>query len=347
MSESVSAGNASSVSANSGSADVTPSTGHQNAQAQSSQGHTQNQGKEIIPTHGSKDAAKASEAKKPASQTDSGQDEFEEIALGSVKGKVPKAIAQAIKNFERGFQSKAQKAAEMEKMVSLAKENPREFFKQTGKNIHEFAEQVLADRFEELTMSPEQKQAREEKAELERLRAVDKASKQDLIKQLEMLGDQIPKDIEKYPKEEIQRYVEHRRQQYQQSTSELDNEIGQAFTESGHTPDKYTVAKVAFELSSAFKQGKNLSAKEALARVTKGADDGLRERLSKMDGKRIHELLGDNIIDLIRKHDLERVTEQSASQFGQPNQGQGSTPSSQGTKKEYLNQAEWRKRMGL
>jgi hypothetical protein len=326
---------------------VTPGTGSVNASKTQSQHETQSQsGKEIIPTHGSKEPAKADKTTKEPNQS---SEEFEEIALGSVKGKVPKQIADAIKNFERGFQSKAQKAAQMEKLVTLGKENPKEFLKQTGINIHEFAETILAERFEEMQMTPEQKQQREEKAELERLRSIDRASKQELIEQLKQLGDQIPQDIEKYPKEEIQRYVQHRQAQYRQEAEGLDQEIGQAFSESGLPADKYTLAKVAFEISSAAKQGKNLSAKEALARVSQGYYEGTREHFSKMDGKRIHELLGDAVLDKIRKYDLERVTTQAASQFGQnQTQGQGQNPSSQnGQPKKQLNQAEWRKAMGI
>lgn len=291
--------------------------------------------------------AESANAKTSENTKESAESEFEEVKLGSIQGKVPKAIAQAIKNLERGFQTKAQEAANQKKLIALAKQNPKEFLKQTGMDPYDFAESTLAEKYEEMSLTPEQKAAKERDAKLNKYEQADKQSKQKLISQLKQFGDVIPENIETYSKEEIAEYVQHRSEQYKKETENLDHEIGQAFSESGLPADKYTLAKVAFEIASAARQNKNLSAKEALAKVTKGYYDGTREHFSKMDGKRIHEMLGEDVIEKIRKHDLERVNENAAFKIGQQN-GQGSNSSSQDNKsKQVLNEVEWRKAMGL
>jgi hypothetical protein len=270
-------------------------------------------------------------------------DDFEELKIGQIKAKVPKAVAEAVKNLERGFQTKAQKAAQAEKLLQLAQENPKEFYKRTGKDPYAFAEQWLAEKYEEMSMPQEVKDLRDTKAELEKYKSAESQSKKQLVDQLKQLGDHIPENIEQYSKEEIAEYVQHRKQEYQREADSLDHEIGKAFQESGLPPDKYTLAKVAFELATAARQKKQLSAKDALAKVVAGYDEGTRERFGKMDGKRIHELLGEDVLEKIRKYDLEKLTQRDASKIGQQHNGSGSTTASQGTPKKYLNELEWRK----
>lgn len=272
-------------------------------------------------------------------------EEFEEIKVGSVSGKVPKQIAAMIKNLERGFQTKAQEAASKEKLLSLARENPKEFYKQTGKDVYDFAEEVLAEKYELMNMSEEQrelKRLKEEKAEREKHET---ASKQQVLDALKEFGP-IPKGAENATRDELIQYYNHQKQVYANTQSSLDAELGAAFKESGLAADRHLIAKVAFEMSSAIKRGKSLSAKEAIAKVSNEYYSGAKQTFGNMDVKRIHEIFGDEFLEKVRKYDLEQVTSKAASHFGQSSQSPGPKPASEEPKK-FLNQSEWRKAMGI
>lgn len=274
------------------------------------------------------------------------ESEYDEVKIGSVSGKVPKQIAEAIKNLERGFQSKAQKAAQMEKLVGLAQSNPKEFWKTTGQDPYEFAENLLAEKYEMMQMSPEQRRLKELEARVKEQDDRETSSKNQILNELKKYGE-IPQGAEKASKEELLQYLRHQENQYSNEMKSLDQQIGEAFRDSGLFPDKYVIAKVAFEMSSALKRGKNLTAKEAVARVNQDFFGGVKNLFQNMDVKRIHEVLGDDFLEKLRKYDLEQVTASAASRLGQNQFGQAKQASSQEPKKKYLNEIEWRKAMGL
>lgn len=278
--------------------------------------------------------------------TESDQDsDFEEIKVGSVSGKVPKQIAAMIKNLERGFQSKAQEAASKEKLLSLAKENPKEFYKQTGKDIEGFAEEILAEKYELMNMDPRDRELKEYKQREAERNAAENASKQEVIEALKQFGP-IPEGAEKASKEELIQYYKHQQKVHAQTQAQLDQELGNAFKESGLSPDRHLLAKVAFEMRSALAKNKSLSAKDAVAKVTGEYNEGMKLTLSKMEIKKFHELVGDEFLDKIRKYDLDQVTANAASKFGQSNNSPGQRSASESPKKE-VNQFEWRKVMGI
>jgi hypothetical protein len=349
MSESVSAGQSAANSSSSnqttnangsqgaGATNASKTTSNTSSQAQAGKGYNVLTGESSTSQAGAQNATPAKNTNEPA------ESEFEEVKLGSAKGKVSRELAKTIKDLEKGFQTKAQEAASLKKLFDTASQNPREFFKQTGKDAAAFAEEILAEKYEQMNMSPEQKELMQTKEELNKYKSVETQVRDQAKETLKSLGDDIPKELDTASIEDVKRYIEHRKEVYQRSEHSLANEIGQAFTEMGSPADKHTFAKVAFEISSAAKQGNNLSAKDALAKVMQGYVEGNRERYSKMDGKRIHEELGDQVLDIIRKYDLEKINSRASSQFGQ-NQGQGASTSSQGNKpKKVLNELEWRK----
>jgi hypothetical protein len=291
--------------------------------------------------------AEATENKTTASKAtdNNAETDFEEIKVGSVTGKVPKQIAAMIKNLERGFQSKAQEAASKEKLLSLAKENPKEFYKQTGKDVYEFAEEVLAEKYELMNMDPRDRELKEYKQKEAERNAAENASKQEVIEALKQFGP-IPEGAEKASKEELIQYYKHQQKVHAQTQVQLDQELGNAFKESGLSPDRHLLAKVAFEMRSALAKNKSLSAKDAVAKVTNEYNDGMKLTVSKMEAKKIHELFGDEFLDKIRKYDLDQVTANAASKFGQSNNSPGQRSASESPKKE-VNQFEWRKVMGI
>lgn len=290
----------------------------------------------------SQDTGSNDTSKKQAAPADA---DYDDIKIGSVSGRVPKQIAEAIKNLERGFQTKAQEAASKSKLLSLAESNPKEFYKQTGKDPYEFAERMMLEKFENDSMSPEQKRMRELEARNKEYESKEMASKQEIISELKKFGD-IPEGLEKRSREEILRYLERQQGVHENAKQGLDQEIGDAFKESGLPPDRFIISKVAFEMSSALKRGKNLTAKEALNKVNQEYFGGVKNLFGKMDVKRIHEVVGDEFFERLRKYDLDQVTANAASKLGQNfqnNQGQTRVSSPEPQKK-YLSETEWRKK---
>ena len=266
---------------------------------------------------------------------------LEEIKIGSVSARVSKEIAQAVKNLERGFQTKAQEAANTKKLLSLAENNPKEFYKQTGKDPYEYAESLLAEKYAEMQMTPEQRRLKELEQWKSEKEQSENSSKKEVIEALKEFGP-LPEGAENATREQLIRYYQQQKQVYYREAQTLDQDIGNAFKESGLAPDKHLLAKVAFEMSSALKRGKSLQAKDAIAKVKAEYYSGAKQTFGKMDAKSIHEALGDEFLDKIRKYDLEQVTAQAASRLGQNQYGQGNQkPSSQEPQKKFLTETEW------
>lgn len=311
--------------------------GATSAGSSSSTSATPNSPNQVASSEGS---AGANEKK---TQNQSQTEEFAEIKLGSVQGKVPKQIAEAIKNYEKGFHTKAQQAAQLEKLVELGKKDPKNFFKQTGLDIYEFAESVLAEKFEEMQMTPEQKKLRELEQWKQEKENSEMSSKREVLEALKEFGP-LPEGAEKASKDQLEAYLQRQKETYQKEWSTLDQQIGEAFKSSGIPADKYVIAKVAFEMSSALKRGKNLTAQEAVEKVKGEFFGGVKNLFGQMEVKNIHDLLGGEFLDKLRKYDLDSVTAQAAQKIGQQSFGQVNKTSSQDNSKKYLTESEWRKK---
>lgn len=280
-------------------------------------------------------------------------EDFEEIALGSTKGKVPKAIAKAIKDFERGAQSKFEESAkirkqfqEQQKMLELFNENPSEFFKMHGKNAEEYAEELLAEKYRVMQMSPEQREAMELRKQVEQMKAHEVQSKQGVISEIkDLLGAEAPKDLEKYPKEELQAFLQHQQQEFQNQQQGLEKEFLEAWKESGLPKHKYFGSLMAFTMLNHQKAtGGTLQANEAAAKVKGDFLRNVREVVQQMDPKGIQELLGQDVLTKLRQSDIERVTGQAPASL---NHNRPASDAASGSPKKYLNQTEWRKVMGI
>lgn len=333
MSES-SAGGTSTGSASSSTAGATAAT----TQATSSETTGLNQqgtaGKEQV-----SQAAKKTQASPAPSES-----EFEEVALGSTKGKASKEIAQTIKALEKGFQSKSQELAQKNKLMSLAKENPKEFFKQTGVDAYEFAEKLLAEKYEQMQMSPEQRELMELKAEKAQREQQEQASKQEILSEIKKFV-QLPEGAEKASKEELVQFLNHQKQTYQKVQNQIETEFVEAL-KAENLPAKearYLLAKASFEMSSALKQGKSLTPKQAIAKVKGEFIGSTRELFGAMSDEQLHQALEDGLFDRIQKFQLNRLTASAASKFGTQNQGQAqaSTPP---VKQKPMNEIEWRRK---
>lgn len=228
------------------------------------------------------------------------QEEMEEIALGSVKGKVPKQLAKAIKDYERGIQGKFQETAKMRKEAEeLLKADEMELIKRKGKDPYEWAEELIARKIEELSMSPEQRRAAEAEKRLAEY-----------------------EERERLQREEMERQEYSRREQtYMQ---QLDTEIAEAFKESGLPKHQFYVQQMAAEMLSASKRGEELSAKEAAAKVKGRTNGHIKELIGQLSPESVEELLGPEILKKIREYEVKKVTANAA-----PTLDSGKRPTSQ------------------
>lgn len=277
----------------------------------------------------------------------SADDGFEEVTLGSVKGKVPKEIAAALKNLERGFHSKAKEAANAGKLAQLAKENPEAFFQQTGKDPYEFAEALLAKKYELMQKTPEQRRLHELEQQEEQRKNQETASRNEIIDAIRADFGFVPPGAENATKDQLINYYRRMEHSTNQTKVALDTEIGEAFKSSGLPKSKQLLAKVAFEMSSALKRKSSLTAADAVAKVSKEYFEGAKETFGTMDVQRIREIFGDEFLDKIRKYDLDQVTGNAALRLGQNNQGHVNTSSQTEKPKVQMNELQWRKHMGL
>jgi hypothetical protein len=270
--------------------------------------------------------------------------DFEEIKLGSISGKVPKKLAEAVKAMERGFQTKAQKAAQLEKLIELAQNNPKEFYSKNGKDPYSLAEELLAEKYEMMTMTPEQRKI----AELEQWKSnqekIDRQSKSEIVDQLkEFYPEMKDEEFYSHPREKLVEALTFKRAQEEQVHQNLQKEIIDAWKESGLPKHKYFAALMSFTMLNHQRATKTpLQASQAAARVKQDFMNSSREIADQMDAKAILEWLGDSNIKKVREHLVEQVTGKPISPTNQNN-----GPANAASPKKQLNEFEWRKAMGL
>lgn len=252
-----------------------------------------------------------------------GEGDMDAIVVMKVNGKEERmTVREAMKRSQLASAShqKMQEAAKMAKqaqqLVHLLQNDPAALFREFGKDPAEFAEMILAQKYEQAQMTPEQKELAELREERKRWQEAQENQKKSVAEQ-------------------------RRAQLAQQTMTSLDTEIGEAFKESGLPKDKFLVSQIAAELLAASKQKIPLTAREAAAKVKARWESSNRAVFEGMDAQAIQNLLGPKALKILSDFELKKVTEQSASQFGQ--QGQ-STYQSGGApaKSNVVNEAGWR-----
>lgn len=256
---------------------------------------------------------------KPQAKEDDGT---EEIKIGSIKAKVPKELAQAVKNLERGFHMKAQelakekqKEAQRAQLKEQVKANPalvkRILTEEFGVDPEEFSEMTLREKLEMLEMTPEQR----------KLRELEEKNKTYEEKERER--------EEKAKKDREDREVGQIRQA-------LDKAITDAWKDSGLPPEPFYVKMIAATVKDSIhyvRQGKlekPLTPKQAATIVKRNWENSNRNVIHGLDPKGIYDLLGEEKFNQLREWDLKRVTSKApGSQSHRP----GSAPASSETKK--------------
>jgi hypothetical protein len=319
-----------------GSSDATPGAGTADTAASSQDRNTTSQQVSGQPhkLQTQQDRATQTQSQQKPAAEQLTQEELEEIALGSVKAKVPKNLAKAIKDFERGAQSRMSEAAQarkvaqsQERLLSLLNSDPdafaAEYSRMTGKkfDFDEFAEERLARKYDLQQMTQEQRENLALKEKLQNIEKMDLAAKSGVINGIkELLGPDAPPNLEKYPKEELQRFLQNKMQVFEKTRQDLNDEVVNAWKETGLPKNKYFGSLMAYRMMSHQKRtGQPLQASEA-ARTVKGEFvSAVKEIVAQMDPQGIQDLLGADVMAKVRKADIDRVTGKSASNFGTQN----------------------------
>ena len=262
---------------------------------------------------------KQTEAVKAAEVRRLGEQDFDALVVVKINGETQEMTvreALKLKQLEGASHKKMQEASKLvkqvETIITMAKNDPKKFLRETGIDPYDFAESTLAEKFEMMNLSPEQRELMELKKE--------KAER---------------KEAEEHEKSE--REKEYLSKTESEEMGKLDQEIGEAFKNSGLPNSKYYVAQMAARMLSASKQGKNLTAKDAALKVKEEFVTASQEIFGKMDAEAIYNALGNDVMKKIRAFDVKRVTGNSASQ---QKQNPGTKPASEA--KSFRNEHEWR-----
>lgn len=257
-----------------------------------------------------------------------GEQDMDALTEIKVNGKTEKVtVREAIKRAQLASASHekmqqaakiAKQAQQMQQLLELAEKNPAEFFKMRGKSFDQIAEEALAKRFELAQMSPEQRELIETRQQLEAMRAE-------------------RENAQKEFKSHQERVVS------QQVQQKLDQEIGEAFSQSSLPKEPFYVAQIAAEMLRAEKLGQSLTAKDAADRVKSRWASSNRTILEGMDAKAILDFLGPKVQKALSDYELKRVTEESASQFSTgPASRPVSTANGKGNQPKVLNEFQYR-----
>lgn len=294
---------------------------------QSNQAGTQGQGAKGSEQSNAKGQAQAAQGKE---QTPSqAQEEFEEIKLGSVSGRVPKALAQTIKQLQKGFTTSSQEAAAFRQILGNAspqqiaqlandKERFAEYlFQRTGIDPDQYSQARLARMLEKQMMSPEQRKAAEQ-------------------------ADKEREELAQLRREKAERDKEHQSAQERQMDQSLRNEIFTAWKDSGLPPDPEFGAWIAAEMARADAQKINLSAKEAASKIRTKFDALVRRIAPSLNPEQLEALLGSESLSKWREFDVSRITKQQAPQAGSPKAPRPPESSGASKPKKMMSEKEYR-----
>ena len=162
---------------------------------------------------------------------------------------------------------------EAEQVLRIFKENPREAFKILGHDARKFAEQLINDDLNEALMSPQEREMRDMKRELETRRGAERAQK------------------EAWEKEQQDR-------QLAQHAEAIQNDIISTLETSGLPKTNYTVGRIVYYMQSALQQGYNVSPRDVISYVKDDYVNDIKSMIGGANEDAIEAFLGS---DLVRK----------------------------------------------
>lgn len=125
----------------------------------------------------------------------------------------------------------------------------------------------------------------------------------------------------------------------------LDVEISDALKDSGLPKTPKIVARMAELMERDLRLGLNRPAKELVRYIQKEVVTGQKELVSALDGEKLLEFLGDDVVKKIRAFDAKKAKEHPAALKPVPRAG-GPVPRNGAPSRKAMSEAEWRKTFG-
>lgn len=231
------------------------------------------------------------------------QEYMDHLVTVKVDGKEQKMpLKEAIKlsQLEKASQKRLQEAAQIrrelqerqmreQELHQLAKTDFEKFAKTFGIDAKQIAVDYLARQYDLENMNPAERRAMELEQQLKEKEAAE-AERAEREKQFK-----------------IQRLEQHHRQ-------EFDRTLGEALMGSGLPKNKLFVQRAAAKMLESIERVKAgmeetpLQARDAVAKVKEDWLSDVKDTLSTLDAKAIHDLLGEQVLEKIRQYDISRVS---------------------------------------
>lgn len=251
-------------------------------------------------------------------------EEFEEIKLGGAQGKVPKQLATAIKELERGMQARFQEAATIKKQFNdfaqAAKANPDLFFKQFGVDPDQYTQARLAQKLQREMMSPDQRKSLELEEENRRLKADNETRAQ-------------------------QEKVQRERVEYEQADRQNKTQMLDSWKKSGLPEDPRFLSWMAATMRAAVLQQKPLTWDQVADIVKRDYWAHSKRTVSSLTPQQLEEYLGPDALKKWREFDVARVANPTAQASNSPGQGRPAAKAasqSKNAKKPALTESQWK-----
>ena len=206
--------------------------------------------------------------------------EFDASNEDRIKAEVQKGLAAQEK-----FQQSAKIQKQAEQFINMLQTNPEAVLSHPslGINLREFAENYLYKQLKAEQMSPEERQAKTEKEELERYRAERAEAK----------------------KQEEAQKMEQLKEQYRQDYA---NKFQQALEKTGIPKNDWSIKRMADYMREAIRRGhSNITPEDVAPMVREDWLGAQRELLSSLDGEKLIEMVGKDTAEKIRKYHIEQV----------------------------------------
>lgn len=235
------------------------------------------------------------ESSKPAKRKISQEQLDDEVEL-KINGKVERmSLKEALNLVSLGkashqkFEEASKKEKELSqkiKLLELAEKNPREYYRQTGKmpDLEKLAEDILAEKYKRQAMSEEQRRALDLEEENKKLK-------------------------EEFENQEKQRQAQIFQQIEQQEIQRLDQEIGEAWKESGLPNDPYFATQIVYLMKASRNSQNPLTAKQAASIVSNKIQGDLSQMIEKMDAQSVLKLFGEKALKKVREFDIGRLSQ--------------------------------------
>lgn len=225
---------------------------------------------------------------------------------------------QTRKASDEKFREAAMSKKQAEEFINLLRTNPLKVLTNPALSIdmRKVAEDYLIQQMEEESMTPEQKELKEARSKLQSIE--DEKKEQERVR-----NEQAAQELK-------QRYTES-----------YTKDITSALESSGLPRTEHTVKKMAYYMHQALQRGYDLSASDVAELVRQDYINEQKSLFGSLDGEMLIKLLGDDVANKIRKHDVSKI-KNVEKQVVRP-QTQSQSSSKKVEKKVSMD--EWRKRM--